>query len=176
MSGKISVVSISLALLTVLFCSCTQAPDQSFSTLFESPFSADITVVGDGGEYAATLTLAAIDKESDAPRDGNIAYTYPETVCGISAVRVGGEVTVNVCGIELTPSDNIAAKYTVLLDSADIRSSMVERAEFCELDGVECARLCLLDGTEVYIERAGNVPVMIKTDTVTISFTSFTVL
>ncbi len=186
MSGKISVVTISLALVSLLFCSCAPTKDTALNSLFESSFSADVSVECDGGEYEATLTLAQLrfgeseaSEGEDYLRDGNIAYTYPETVSGISAVRMGGEVTVNVCGIELKPSENIAKKYTALIDTVDIRACEIERVEYKEHEGRECAVLYVEHGDEsaqAYIERGSNIPIMIKTDTLCLTFKSFTKL
>ena len=186
MSSKISVVTISLALISLFCTSCTGDADHSFSSIFESSFSAEITVESEDGEYEASLTLGVIketEAESDGAerigRDGNIAYSYPDTVSGISAVRANGTVSVNVCGITLTPSENIARKYTLLIDMADIRASDVERVEYKEHEGMDCAVLYVVrDGecAEVYIERGEKIPVMIKTDSMTVSFNSFTKL
>ncbi len=186
MSGKISVVTLSLALVTLLCCSCTPKIDPAISSVLECYFSAEVSVESDGGEYEATITLSAVqDGTSDAEnnqsvcRDGNIAYSYPETVSGISAVRERGTVTVNVCGIEIKPSENIARKYTALIDTADIRASSVERIEFEELEGRACAVLYVSEGEQsavLYVDRESKVPVLIKTDTLRMTFKSFTKL
>ena len=132
MSQKISVVSISLALLSLMLFSCAKR-DDSFLSVFQRPFSANVTVLNADGEYCATVTLAepkqpttdtgASNEQGGEPsglRDGNVSYTFPETITGISALRSGGDVTVNVCGIDVRPSENIASKYTYLLDLLDI--------------------------------------------------------
>lgn len=186
MSGKISVVTLSLALVTLLCCSCTPKIDPALSSVLECYFSAEVTVESDGGEYEATITLGAVPRDAadsedtqSEYRDGNVAYSYPETVSGISAVREKGVVTVNVCGIDIKPSENIARKYTALIDTADIRASSVERIEFEEFDGRPCAVLYVSEEEQsavVYVDRESKAPVMIKTDTLTMTFKSFTKL
>ena len=131
MSVKISVVSISLALVTLLFTSCSQKTDRTVCRVFEKPFCAELTVKNAEGEYCASVTLGAVPDEAaetneadgqdsgqntTAPRDGNVVYTSPDNITGISAVRTSGSVSVNVCGIVVVPSENIAQRYTYLLD------------------------------------------------------------
>ncbi len=180
MSCKISVVSISIALLSLLFCSCS-IQDCPKLSVFESSFSADITVKNEDGEYEATLTLAdgsVIDTANDgSARDGNIVYTSPETVGGISAVRMGGEVTVNVCGIQIKPSANIASKYTALLDMLDISSAEVGDAQYSEYEGAACVVYNITHDQEpyqVYIDRTSEMPLMLKCADMTVLFRSFT--
>ncbi len=186
MSVKISVVTLSLALMSLLCCSCVKTNDSEFCSVFEGSFSAEISVKSEESEYEATITLAsAVDnsvqdeKRENQNRDGNVVYSYPETVSGISAVRVGGEVSVNVCGIDIRPSQNIARKYTLLIDMADIRASSVERIEYKEYDGRACAVLYVNSAdelSEVYIDRESKAPLLIKNDNLSVTFKSFTKL
>ncbi len=177
MSGRISVVSISLALIALLFCSCTESKDSLLMSFFECSYSAEIEVKSDDGEYEATVTLAGLGTEPEGERsvrDGNIVYTYPETLSEISAVRKDGEISVNVCGIELKPSENIAAKYTSLLDVLDIRALDIKSTQSTVYEGRECIVLYTDSGAEVYIEREGSMPLMLKTEKLTVKFKSFT--
>jgi len=191
MSQKISVVSISLALLSLMLFSCAKR-DDSFLSVFQRPFSANVTVLNADGEYCATVTLAepkqpttdtgASNEQGGEPsglRDGNVSYTFPETITGISALRSGGDVTVNVCGIDVRPSENIASKYTYLLDLLDIHPDKITDSETGEYEGSAVVILHYAVGdeeTDVYIDRESKLPIMLKNTTVTLYFDSFTYL
>lgn len=194
MSQKISVVSISLALLSLMLFSCAKR-DESYLSVFERSFSANVTVINADGEYRATVSLSELSQQNDdietqkEPcdtqtngsdlRDGNISYTYPQTITEISAVRVDGSVCVNVCGIDVRPSENIASKYTYLLDLLDIRRDKVKDAEDSEFEG-RAAVILTFDfddeETTVYIDCESKLPILLKNSTVTLYFDSFTYL
>lgn len=195
MSQKISVVSISLALLSLMLFSCAKR-DESYLSVFERPFAANVTVINADGKYCASVSMAELkhpsedtEEQTDSQgsqtewrsylRDGNVSYTYPETITGISAVRVDGDVCVNVCGIDVRPSENIASKYTYLLDLLDVRSDNIKESVDGEHEG-KAVVILKLDSedeeTVVYIDRESKLPIMLKNSTVTLYFDSFSYL
>ena len=191
MSVKISVVSISLALVTLLFTSCSQKTDRTVCRVFEKPFCAELTVKNAEGEYCASVTLGAVpDKAAEtneadgqdigqnttAPRDGNVVYTSPDNITGISAVRTSGSVSVNVCGIEVVPSENIAQRYTYLLDLLDMRADEVTEMHDDEYSGRGVTVLKFIHGGEevsVCIDKESGAPIYLDGNDIALTFDKF---
>ncbi len=184
MSTKISVVSVSLALVAFLLLSCAPAEDSALGAIFEKPFSAKVSVTNDEGGYSATVTLASAEQITDtdetgqtAVRDGNIVYTSPDSLTDISAVRTAGTVSVNVSGIDIVPSPNIAQKYTYLIDVLDLRASELSETKRQELDGVQSTVLTFIsDGREVRVsvESGTGRPTSLESEGIRLTFDEFT--
>ena len=188
MSHSISVISVSLVLVSLMLVSCSQKKNEAAYSVFERSFCAQVTVKNADGEYRASVTLKGIqtfdttntdDNSSEGVagvRDGNIVYTYPDSVTGISAVRRGSTVTVNVSGIDVVPSENIAAKYTFLLDLLDLRSDEVCSESTAEIEGVAAVLLTYKYGEQelvVAIDRVSKKPMYLSYGDTTVSFDSF---
>ena len=180
MSAKISVISISLALVSLLLFSCSEGGWEEVYRVFERPFSAEVRVENADGAYAATVALAQIGSGEDtaaaSARNGNIVYTSPDSLSDISAVRSQGKVRVNVSGIEIVPSPNIAARYTFLLDLLDVRADEITDHGSEELDGTRMLTLAFLyDDSEyiLYIDAENNMPLRIEGADMRITFDRF---
>ena len=182
MSTRISVVFMSFALLSFFLVSCT-AGDAASSSVFERAFSACVKVSSEQGEYSADVTLRGNTVESDEggkdghpKRDGRVEYTFPENVVGISASRECGEVCVNVCGVNVKPSDNVAARYTFLMDILDVSSEEVLSVTHGEYEGNPTVELLVENSCGRYtvtLDKNKLIPLLLQSEEVKIEFVSF---
>lgn len=187
MSLKISVVSIALVFALLSLSSCTGDERGTYAAIFERPFSAKISVTNEETEYKATLTLFAIpsldteqaseaERDSTLLRDGNIVYTYPQTLADITAVRTGGNVTINVSTVTVTPSASVGQRYVALLDMLDIRSCELLRFEKDTERDIDARRLTFLrSGKELTltVDAKTRIPILLEGDGTRIDFEEF---
>lgn len=187
MSLKISVVSIALVLALLCMSSCAGDERGEYSAIFERPFSAKISVTNDEMEYKATLTLYGIpsqdtddnsetESNSSFQRDGNIVYTYPESIAGITAVRTSGNVTINVSTVTVTPSASVGQRYVALLDMLDMRSRELLRFEKDTQQDADVRCLTFLhSGSElaVTLDAKTRIPISLEGDGTRIVFEEF---
>ena len=182
MSAKFSVVCLSITLVAFLLFSCAPAYENECKSAFERPFSAEITLKRPETEYKASVTLSAtptLDTGTDdtaLKRDGMVVYTYPDTLSGLSLVRAGDEVRLNVSGIEIVPSRSIADKYTFVLDLIDIRAESISGIRQVSLDGTDAYELSFEHEGERYaacIEKESRIPLFIEGADIKITFDTF---
>lgn len=193
MSVKISVISVSIAFLSLFFSSCNKNKDTTLWRVMEKSFSAEITVIGeDENEFCAKVTLSPIkldevsdkmqdytEKTASPLRDGNVIFISPENIAGISAVRHSGVVTVNVCGIDLVVSDKVAGRYTYVIDMLDLREKDALRQETDVYNGEEVRIIYYGCGEDEYVlcvRVSDSVPLYVKGDGITVKFDSFQIL
>ncbi len=184
MSSKISVVSVALAFVVLFATACSGVQDRELVCLFQKPFSAKVEVTNSEGSYSATLSLGqcpSLDSIADAEtevlvRDGSVVYTAPDSISEISAVRTDGVVCVNVSGVELIPSANIAAKYTYLIDLLDLKPQELQIIKKDELDGEAVLYLTYKHSDRevcVCINENSGMPLSLDNGEVRVSFLEF---
>lgn len=183
MSAKISVVCVFITLIALLFFSCSPSYETEYKSIFEKSFSVEITVKTSDTEYKASIRLAEIpspDTEGGADtsvlRDASVVYTYPDTADGLSAKREGGKTSLNVSGIEIVPSENIAKKYMFTADLLDIRAERITDIKTVKTDGVELYEMSFEHEGQRYkaiVSKESKVPISIEGADMKITVNSF---
>ncbi len=167
--------------------SCAPAVNEKLCSVFERPFSANLTVRSDDIEYRASVSLSflptedtsdggASEGENTHQRDGSVLFTYPETISSISAVRSGGIVRVNVSGVDVVVSENISYRYMMLADLFDLRFSDVLEYSEGEYEAKDAAVVVYEKGdarVEVFIDKKTGKPLAATTEELDVVFDSF---
>lgn len=180
MSGKVSVISLSLALVLLFFSGCSDADISVYADVLSRPFCADVSVVNLETEYNATVTLHDRVKNEQTGeymlRDGEVLYTSPESLSDISATRYKGTVTVGVGGVVLTPSEKVGQRYSAIIDTLDLGAhEMLDWQKVTVSDRVVRRIRYLHQDNEVilFVDDETKLPISLECGAMKLSFGKF---
>ena len=93
----LAIIVLSAVILGI--SSCAPAEEGGFLRALDSPAEMKITGERNGVAFAAELTIG--EKNSDGSRDGEMIFTSPESLAGISVSTAGGVWNSNLDGIAI---------------------------------------------------------------------------
>lgn len=138
---------IVLSAVILVISSCAPAEEGGFLRALDSPAEMKITGERNGVAFEAELTIG--EKKSDGSRDGEMIFTSPESLAGISVSTAGGVWNSSLDGIAIAgiSAELIGAPLAVFSQMGNALS-----AEKITDDEGRALTLIVIDGSDCRLE------------------------